>query len=155
MDDIYNPWYWFDEWNEPLMIGAGTSHVTVCNGDSGGPLLGWMDDRPVQVGVASFVSDGCDEPGAFMELANAQLAWVASKVPTVKNAWGPCPNAAQVPFVQYVGWYVPTAKKDGPFYWQITCTYPGEPGPDPGPDPDPTDPPICDLHPDKCPPPKE
>src|SRR5262245_8539942 len=38
MDDIYNPWYWFDNWNSALMIGAGWTNHTVCNGDSGGPL---------------------------------------------------------------------------------------------------------------------
>src|SRR5262249_23314666 len=54
MDDIYNPWYWFDNWNSALMIGAGWTNHTVCNGDSGGPLTVDRNGVTVQGGVVSF-----------------------------------------------------------------------------------------------------
>ena len=37
MSDIYDH-IWSTNWNSRLMIGAGDSHHTACNGDSGGPL---------------------------------------------------------------------------------------------------------------------
>ena len=59
MDDIYNPWLGADHWVESSHIGAGSSTKTICNGDSGGPLL--VDKDPadatwswIQVGIASF-----------------------------------------------------------------------------------------------------
>lgn len=77
MDDIFNPWYWFDHWTSRLMIGAGSTNQTVCMGDSGGPLVVYSSGHPVQVGVASFVhdEDNCSGAAGFAELSGAQLAW--------------------------------------------------------------------------------
>lgn len=175
MDDIYNPWYWFDNWNASLMIGAGSLDHTVCNGDSGGPLVVDKDGtwNWIQVGVASFVQEwptNCRKPGGFTELRNAQLAWIAQNVPAVMAKWGTCYTPSG--FVgqssaRYVGWFLPGGQKDGNFYWEIACygiPNPPPPPPPPGPgDPPPTedppppdtteppDPPVCRLPPWKCP----
>jgi secreted trypsin-like serine protease len=97
MDDIYNAWYWFDHWNERLMIGAGWTNHTVCRGDSGGPLTVDRNGVTVLVGVVSFGDahwyngvPSCDQPGAYAELSGAQLAWVATTVPGVAARWGAC-----------------------------------------------------------------
>ena len=124
MDDIYNPWYWVDNWNESLMIGAGTTTQTVCNGDSGGPLT-VLRGVPVQVGVASFEPSGsCDQPGGFAELSGGQLAWVGSQVPSITTKWGPCaPNQSNG---KWTAKYQSSASSlrghDGPNYWDITCS---------------------------------
>jgi hypothetical protein len=163
MDDVYNPWYWFDHWNEPFHIGAGSSSQTACYGDSGGPLVVDKDGtwNWIQVGVASFVEtwpDECGEPAAFAELANAQLAWVAQEVPSIKAAWGTCYTPSG--FVgqasaSYVPWFLPTGGRDGQFYWEITCY--GIPSQPPStttttiPPDDPPIPPVCIKQPWKCP----
>jgi trypsin len=174
MDDIYNPWYWFDGWNESLMIGAGRHDQTACEGDSGGPVVVDKDGtwNWIQVGVASFVDTWpthCREPAGFSELRNAQLAWIAYNVPAVMNEWGSCyapSGRVGRSFAQYVGWYVNGAQRDGRFYWEIVCREipnPPPPPPPPGPnDPppsttepppttEPPDPPVCHLPPWKCP----
>jgi V8-like Glu-specific endopeptidase len=182
MDDIYNKWYWFDDWNEPLMIGGGSWDHTACDGDSGGPLFVDKDGTWtwIQVGVASFVltwPSNCREPAGFSELSGAHLAWIAHNVPSVKAAWGTCLTPSGHPgqsSARYVGWFLPTGHKDGPFYWEIACygapppppttttTTPGtpppstDPPPDPGPDPepepepDPTIPIYCRTKPWMC-----
>ena len=161
MDDVYNEWYWWDYWNESLMIGGGSSNATACNGDSGGPLLvdrdGVWDGNPdwIQVGVASFNSrgvwftDGCDEPAAFTELSGAQLAWIAQQAPSIAAGWGTCyDSGGRVgrSAARYVGWFLPTGHQDGPYYWEIRCDHvspnpPPPPPPPPPPDEDPDDPP--------------
>ncbi|WP_204046484.1 S1 family peptidase, partial [Acrocarpospora phusangensis] len=92
MDDVYNPWWWFDGWIEHLMIGAGGSARAACFGDSGGPLMIWDPQygRVVQVGVTSWGDANCSKPVAYMELAGPNLAWLASMVPSVQFGWGPC-----------------------------------------------------------------
>ena len=170
MDDIYNPWYWFDHWNEPFHIGAGSSSQTACHGDSGGPLVVDKDGtwNWIQVGVASFVEtwpDECSEPAGFSELTNAQLAWVAQQVPSIKAAWGPCYTPSGYlgqASARYVPWYLPTGGTDGPYHWEIACYGAPPPPPPPGgeppptdpapePEPEPTIPPICIRQPWKCP----
>jgi hypothetical protein len=134
MDDIFNPWYGFDHWDSQLMMGAGSDRQTLCFGDSGGPLVvGRTTGHVVQVGVASFVhapwwpwSDPCDTAAGFAELAGPQLAWVASHVPSIVDAWGPCTAAYGVPghsAASYGGW-VPGAQVDGSKYWRIWCEAP-------------------------------
>ncbi len=137
MDDLFNPWYWFDYWRSSLMIGAGTYNHTACYGDSGGPLLVDKDNtwNWVQVGVTSFGWPfGCHVPAAFSELNGAQLAWVASLVPTIKAAWGPCQTATTANGVSYVD-YSPDAyvssQPDGSFWWRIGCYDPSPPVPPP------------------------
>jgi hypothetical protein len=160
MEEIYNPWYWVDDWKGGLMIGAGSSSARTCRGDSGGPLLALHNAKQIQVGVTSFGVESCDVPGAFAELADAQLAWVASLVPAIKTGWGSCrtpTGAAGVPYVYYVSYRKPTGYRDGPYYWDIYCALPGTilpapPTTTPPGDPEPTIPPICETHPRKCPP---
>ena len=136
MDDIYNPWYWFDNWNSALMIGAGWTNHTVCNGDSGGPLTVDRNGVTVQVGVASFTpvhwyngENSCDQPGGYAELSGAQMAWVAATVPGVAARWGACTARLvgnRVPG-RWVATYVDTGSdsegpdKDGPFRWNVSC----------------------------------
>jgi hypothetical protein len=141
MDGIYNPWYWFDKWNEPLMIGAGWTNHTVCNGDSGGPLTVDRNGVIVQVGVVSFGPgdwDGgaspCDEPAGYAELSGPQLAWVAATIPGVAARWGMCWISTgriglETPG-RWVATYVDTGTtgtgKDGTYQWKIECV-PNEP----------------------------
>jgi hypothetical protein len=164
MDDVYNPWYWFDHWNEPFHIGAGSTSKTACNGDSGGPLFVDKDGtwNWIQVGVASFVEtwpDNCGEPAGFSELSGAQLAWVAQQVPSIKPAWGTCYTPSGFPgqaSARYVPWFLPAAGQDGNFYWEIACYgIPQQPPPTTTPPPPPPDdppiPPMCRTTPWKCP----
>jgi hypothetical protein len=128
MDDIFNPWYWFDHWHEDLMIGAGSTNQTVCHGDSGGPLVVDRNGAIVPVGVASFIQDGdsCHGAAGFAELSGPQLAWIASQVPSVMSRWGSCvsPSGAPgQPAVAY-GTFVPGFHWDGPFPWRIWCEGP-------------------------------
>jgi hypothetical protein len=157
MDDIYNHWYWFDGWNEPLHIGAGDSRHTACGGDSGGPLFVDKDGTWtwIQVGVASFnskglgfLTDGCDEAAGFTELSNSQLAWVAQHAPSVKDRWGPClTDRGTVGTAMASYSYDPSNANEGPYHWTLHC-FGGSTGGRPT---DPTPPAICELHPRKCP----
>jgi len=127
MDDLYNPWYWFDYWNETLMIGAGWSNQTACHGDSGGPLTVVRNGVRVQVGLVSFVhsSPDCADPAGYAELAGPQLAWVASKVPSIWKGWGGCttPSGVQGEYhAYYHAWWEAAQKTDGKYYWDIYCT---------------------------------
>jgi hypothetical protein len=128
MDDIFNPWYGFDDWHEPLMIGAGSTNQTVCHGDSGSPLVVGRYGTIVQVGVASFIQDEDDCHGAagFAELSGPQLAWIATHVPSIMSRWGGCVSPSGAPGQSAVayGTFVPGFKWDGPFPWNIWCEGP-------------------------------
>ena len=149
-------------WNSRFMLGVGTTTVTSCVRDDGAPALVRRNGLWVQVGVSSFSAPACDQPGGFAELAGAQLAWVAQMVPSVKAAWGPCTtpagNAGQSA-ASYSSSPTGGAQQDGNFWWRIACDEipppppppDPEPDPEPEPEPDPEEPPICRLHPWKCP----
>jgi V8-like Glu-specific endopeptidase len=128
MDDIFNPWYWFDHWDEALMIGAGTTYQTVCHGDSGSPLVVNRYGTIVQVGVSSFIQDGddCHGAAAFAEVGGPQLAWIASRVPAVMSRWGGCVSPSGAPGQSAVayGTFVPGFRWDGPYPWHIWCEGP-------------------------------
>jgi hypothetical protein len=158
MEDLYDPFYWFDGWDSFKMIGAGSSTRTMCGGDSGGPLLTHLGTRLVQVGVASFTDEGaCDQATAFMKLSGSQLAFIAQHVPQIKQDWGPCTYGGGAPGVwsaYYVSFYRPAANVDGGFYWEIACGPPGTTKPpttSPTEERDPKVPPICVKHPGRCP----
>jgi hypothetical protein len=127
MDDIFNEWYWFDQWIEHLMIGAGSTGQTNCDGDSGGPLVVNRGGTTVQVGVFSIIwagvfDPGCDRAGLFAELSGPQLAWVASVVPSIVSRWGPCTLPNGQPGRMSAGYYyVPSGATDGPYGWNISC----------------------------------
>jgi hypothetical protein len=127
MDSVYNHPLLPDNWSSELMIGAGDSSHTVCYGDSGGPLLAFDGNRPVLLGVASFVEttpDECGEPGGFAELAGPQLAWVASEVPEVMDHWGGCATANGTPGHPAAGYGsgpAAGAGRDGSKHWNISC----------------------------------
>jgi trypsin len=116
--------------NDTLLIGAGAgaTHQTTCDGDSGGPLVvGRTSPQPVQVGVDSFADIHCDRAAAFSEPAGPQLAWIASKVPTIMNRWGPCTAPDGRPGYNEAAWgpnYSPGFQPDGPYYWRIWCWTP-------------------------------
>jgi hypothetical protein len=123
MDDIFNPLFGPDHWIEPLMIGAGRRWATVCRGDSGGPLVTLRGSEMVQLGVASFTK-ACDVPGGFAELAGAQLAWVASRVPSIMDRWGCTARSGTVPGTPeaiYTRAQTSPAGRDGPYSWRIGC----------------------------------
>ena len=149
MDDIYNKVYWWDHWIDSLMIGAGSTYYTICDGDSGGPLTTSYDNRLVQVGVASFTDttwDNCDEAGGFAELQNAQLAWIAANVPAVKQRWGSACYAggkAGTWQVYYSTIANSSAARDGAYYWYVKCLTSSTPAPSPRP-PSPS---ICEAKP--------
>jgi hypothetical protein len=171
MDDIYNPWYGVDHWNEDLMIGAGTLDHTVCNGDSGGPLMVRDGTREViQIGVASFVETwptNCRQPAGFIELDNAQLAWIAEKAPSITTRWGTCiTGGGRVgqSHARYTTAFLIDGHREGNYWWEIICRDapppppppppPGSPpgtSPPPPPTTEPPDPPVCHLPPWKCP----
>jgi Trypsin len=96
MSDLYDPWWWTDEWSDGLHIGAGSTNQTTCYGDSGGPLMVQQAGRIVEIGVTSFgfpqlwSFDECTVPSAFSEMSGHQLAWVATQVPGVQPRWLPC-----------------------------------------------------------------
>src|SRR6185436_6649635 len=72
------------DWNNTLLVGAGSTNQSTCRGDSGGPLVvGRTTAQPVQVGVASFGLTLCQGAAAFSELTGPQLAWIASVVPAI------------------------------------------------------------------------
>src|SRR5262245_35510345 len=139
MDDIYNPWYWFSDWNAALMIGAGWTNQTACNGDSGGPLTVDRGGVTVQVGVVSFGPshwyngvETCDQPAGYAELSGAQMAWVAATVPGVAARWGSCAASYRGLLDwpgQWVATYVDTGNdaagpdKDGTFRWTVSCVW--------------------------------
>ena len=138
MDDIYNPWYWVDNWNSALMIGAGWTNHTVCNGDSGGPLTVDRNGVIVQVGVVSFGPshwyngvESCDQSGGYAELSGAQMAWVAATIPAVAARWGTCwiPSGrlGLAKPGKWVATYVDTGSdasgpdKDDTYRWKVSC----------------------------------
>jgi secreted trypsin-like serine protease len=137
MDAIYDHWYWFSNWKSALMIGAGWTNHTVCNGDSGGPLTVDVNGVTVQVGVVSFGpsdlsgDETCDQPGAYAELSGPQLAWIAATLPGVATRWGTCwintgRLGLQTPG-RWVATYVDTGSdasgpdKDDTYRWKISC----------------------------------
>jgi Trypsin len=151
MDDIYNPWYWFDDWIEDLMIGAGNQYSHACFGDSGGPLAVQLNGHPVLVGTVSFGNDDCATPNAFAELSGPQLAWVALwGLASVTSAWGACTQANGSPGVSTssygnqpgtsTGGY---SGRDGSNYWSFACVAPVQTTPPGGPDPNPDPPSGC------------
>lgn len=149
MEGLWDPWWapWSNRYRPSLMIGAGSSIKTACGGDSGGPLSGFYGGRQVQIGVTSFGEVGCAKPAVFSELDNANLAWIASEVPSVKSRWSLCiaGGRAGTPVVYYVPGNV-GPHRDGSYSWKLTCVA----NTPPPPRPDPVDPPICDIKPRKC-----
>jgi trypsin len=140
MSDIYDPWYWSDSWNEPLMIGAGWPTQTACKGDSGGPLTVNRSGVTVQVGVFSFfwprgesiMLVSCAQPAAYAELSGGQMAWIGATVPGVAARWGTCgvrnPRLRGLETLgRWVATYVDTGSdstgpdKDGTYRWSISC----------------------------------
>jgi len=155
MEGLYDPWYHFglhDEFKPSLHIGAGSRTKTVCNGDSGGPLYADRPDGRVQIGVPSYVRSGCDHPAIYSELRGAQLAWLATQVPSIANAWGSCGPAGREGTIRYSygagGMHGP--QSDGPYRWHISCDLPPIPT-DPSEWPPIDEPPICLKNPHKCP----
>ena len=130
MSDTYDH-IWSTTWNSRLMIGAGDSNHTACNGDSGGPLTVDRPQGTVQVGVVSFGHDGwfssCDEPAGFARLAGPQQAWISANVPTANIGscslnYGSTPGRWTASYSQSgTG-----ANSDGPYRYGFTCvrTYP-------------------------------
>jgi hypothetical protein len=124
MDDMWNPWYWFDKWPDEFAIGAGAKGHTAGKGDSGGPLVVYRNEVTVQVGVASFTKTSCATAAGFAELSGAQLAWVASIVPSITTASGFC-DIGYGGIGRYTARYTTTAfegaQRDGAYYWTIGC----------------------------------
>jgi hypothetical protein len=119
----------WSDWPAPLLIGAGLAGQTVCLGDSGGPLMA----GDVQVGIVSFGTVDCDRAAAFTELAGAQLAWIASVVPSIADRWGPCTSEFGTPgdnHATYGPAASPGSQPDGPFHWRIWCWVPTATVPD-------------------------
>uniref|UniRef100_B3P3T2 GG16934 n=1 Tax=Drosophila erecta TaxID=7220 RepID=B3P3T2_DROER len=73
-------------YNVPIIQGhicAGDKETNTCNGDSGGPLAGWVnyygDLRFVQYGVASFGDFACRAPSIYTDLSTYS-GWISSVV---------------------------------------------------------------------------
>ena len=124
-DDNYMSQVLSGHWKYDMMIGAGSPTATTCDGDSGSPLVALPANRPaVQVGVASFGPPTCDTAAAFAQLDAGQLAWIASKVPGINEAWGYCTNSVGIAgrgFADYGtdAFYGPW--RDGSYFWDIRC----------------------------------
>ena len=164
MADVLSNWPHPISWNAPMMLGAGLSGRTACADDRGSPLLVQQPDGWTQVGVASLPAPSgvnCADAAGYAELTGAQLAWVASQVPSIIPGWGPCDTQQGGPkqsWVRYLPVQAPGTTPDGPYWWDITCSVNPPPPPPPPPPPeeeppeeDPPDPPICRLPPWKCP----
>jgi len=124
MSDIYDH-IWSTNWNSRLMIGAGDSQHTACNGDSGGPLTVDRSQGTVQVGVASFGHSwpsACDEAAGFARLAGPQLAWISANVPAANI--GSCSlNYGSIPG-HWTASYSQSgtgSDADGPYRYGFTC----------------------------------
>jgi hypothetical protein len=120
MSDVYDH-IWSTNWNSRLMIGAGDSQHTACNGDSGGPLTVDRSQGTVEVGVASFGRTGCDEAAGFAKIAGPQQAWVSANVPTANI--GSCAYNFSTPG-RWTATYSQSGagtQTDGPFRWGFTC----------------------------------
>jgi Trypsin/PASTA domain len=114
-------------WKDVLMIGAGSTGQTTCFGDSGGPLVVGRAGKVVQVGVVSFGAQACDRAAAFAELNGPQLAWIATRVPSIMDGWGTCTapsGGAGTSEATYVPANTTGPQADGPYYWQIWCWAP-------------------------------
>jgi hypothetical protein len=121
MSDVYDH-IWSTNWNSRLMIGAGDSQHTACNGDSGGPLTVDRSQGTVEVGVASFNRTGCDEAAGFAKLAGAQLAWIGANVPTA-NIGGCALNYGSTPG-RWTATYStsgPGTQTEGSYRYGFTC----------------------------------
>jgi hypothetical protein len=146
------------DWNPPFMVGVGQvlerggREPNAC-ADHGSPAVVRSRQRDVLIGVASFSFTGllpCTQPGGFAELTGPQLAWVAQRVPSITDAWGPCRTAAGDvgrTSVGYLSTFAFNTIPEGPFWWHLRCDDappPPEPvEPEPAPAPDPADPPLC------------
>ena len=150
MEDLYEGWL-DDDWEPSLMLGAGVPGETACHGDSGGPLLVDRGGVVTQVGVASLGLTDCSDASVFAKLSNAQLAWVASKVPAVDDYWQCVTQYGEAGTVKasYGTTYVWATREPGsPYYWEFNCysnSTPPAPSPTPTPEPtdEPTIPPGC------------
>ena len=169
MADVFSNWPHPISWNAEHMIGAGVTGNTACAGDEGAPLLVLEADGWTQVGVGSVLSTtgACADSGGYAELSGAQLAWVASQVPSIVSSWGRCttPTGGRgQSYARYLDTYAPGTSPDGRYWWQISCSIlpplppvdpplpPQPPVEEPTPEPtDPTEPPICRIQPWKCP----
>lgn len=140
MDDVFNRWWTFDYWIEHLMIGAGGSLRTFCQGDSGSPMVASLSGRPVVIGVDSFTWPNCTEAAADMEMSGPQLAWIGIWALTVRLAWGPCAvPGSTTPGIGTTAYFHDTAAAphvDGDYSWDIKCI-PDRPPPAPAPTPTP------------------
>lgn len=78
----------------------------------------------MQVGIASFAKKSCNTAAGFAELAGAQLAWLATVVPSIVPPWGFC-DAGLGTVGRYVACYTttsfPSAERDSPYYWGFGC----------------------------------
>jgi len=152
MDDIYNPWYWFSDWNAGTDDRCRLEQLHRLPRRQRRPLTVVRNGVRVQVGVVSFVKSwphDCADPAGYAELSGPQLAWVASKVPSIWRGWGGCTTPSGTPgeyHAYYHAWWEATQKTDGPYYWDIYCTGiyqpPASPKTPPKPRPTPDEPPL-------------
>src|SRR4051812_38057246 len=63
-----------------LCAASASYRTAACQGDSGGPLLVQAPDGWVQVGVASFVVDGCGTNPDFYARVSSLQPWIASRL---------------------------------------------------------------------------
>jgi secreted trypsin-like serine protease len=89
--------FWTSYFGSTSMVCAGGATTDTCGGDSGGPLMVPRDGAYTIVGVTSWGSSPCGQPGVFGVYARlgepALNAWVRSRVPTAELAVSPAAPA--------------------------------------------------------------
>lgn len=71
----------FSKFDEHNICAKSATNGTLCNGDSGGPLIYYEDGEPTIIGVVSYGYDTCynTDPSVFMFVKN-YMNWISKLI---------------------------------------------------------------------------